>query len=409
MTDYSLFGATAGPAAATAYTGAYGAGCLFSVTSGGKWLRGYRWWVCGTGQQVTAGQKFALWQVNGPSNPPSLVPGSTVAAGILTAGAWNTVLLPSPIPLAPCGTASGYGAVYCAATAWPSGTGFPEVKNQFGGGGQPYSAGIVNGPLTGYSSISGSLPLQSQAPSTGAVTSWNKGQQPYMLAGDPTTACPATNDSDAFLGMDIVVTDVPPPGVQSYRGFPSMPLFVSPGVSAQTMAYTIGLQFSVSAACALTRIWHYSPPGSTILPSRCALWDVSSQSVVPGTDNQSPAWSGAAASGWVSCDYTASGVTLQAGKAYKVSVFTPDNVNPWFLAQDKFWGGVPGPFASGITNGPLTIAGNAAATPGQDSWIQSTTWGYPSVSTSPEFDGLDVEVTPLLASGTGLLMASGIV
>ena len=69
------------------------------------------------------------------------------------------------------------------------------------------------------------------------------------------------------------------------------------------------------------RIWFYSPPAVSppALPTRCAIWDVRTRLVVPGTDNSSPAWSGAAGSGWVACPYA--GVTLPAAD-YKVTVFT---------------------------------------------------------------------------------------
>lgn len=398
MTDYSLFGNTVpGPPSVVPYSGAYGAGVLFSVTSGGKWLKAYRWWVAASGQDTAAGQRFALWQVNSQGLPPKLVPGSVVTAGPLVPG-WNVIPLPSPLLLTP-GAQQAYGAVYCAVTAKTFTAGFPEAKNQFGAG-QPYAAGIASGPLTGYSSTGGSLPA-------GGGQAWGKPQQPYMLAADPTAAMPAVNDSDAFLGMDVLVTDTAP-GAQSYRGFPNSPLFVVQGVSAQASAYTIGLHFTLSRPCRLTRIWHYSPPGSTALPSRCAIWDGGTQAVVSGTDNQSPAWSGAAASGWVSCDYGASGAILQAGKEYIASVFTADGTSPWFLAQASFWGGSPGPFSAGIDQGPLTLLGNAAAHPGQDSWAQSPVWQWPGTSTNPEFDGLDVEVTSVASSGTGLLVSAGL-
>lgn len=400
MTDYSLFGsAVPGPPSVVSYTGPYGAGVLFSVTSGGKWLKAYRWWVASSGQDTAAGQKFALWQVNSQGLTPKLVAGSEVTAGALAPG-WNEIPLPSPLLLTP-GAQQAYGAVYCAVTGYTAARGFPEAKNQFGSG-DPLGAGVASGPLTGYSSTGGSLPA-------GGAQNWGKPQQPFMLSADPAAAMPTANDSDAFLGMDVLVSDTPPSGAQSWRGFPNSPLFVVQGVSAQAMAYTIGLHFMLSQPCALTRIWHYSPPGSTILPSRCAIWDESTQTVVAGTDRQSPAWSGPAASGWVSCDYTTSGVTLQPGKEYVASVFTSDNTSPWFLAEASFWGGDPGPFSDGIAQGPLTLLGNASAHPGQDSWAQSPVWQWPGTSTNPEFDGLDVEVTPVAASGTGLLMAAGII
>ena len=49
--------------------------------------------------------------------------------------------LATPVPLA-------IGATYIAATGFTGG--FPDTNNQFGGG-DPYSGGITNGPLTAYS------------------------------------------------------------------------------------------------------------------------------------------------------------------------------------------------------------------------------------------------------------------
>ena len=43
---YRLFPSTNGPSSAVAYGGAFLAGVLFQVTTGGTWLDGYWWWVC---------------------------------------------------------------------------------------------------------------------------------------------------------------------------------------------------------------------------------------------------------------------------------------------------------------------------------------------------------------------------
>jgi len=397
MTTTRLFPTTSGPASATPYSGPYVAGITFDVITGGQWFEGYWWWVCASGQDTAAGQKFALWQlISGSSG--SVVPGSVVTAGAFTPGQWNFVPVATPLLLAPC-AADSYGAVYLAATGKMITTGFPQITAQFGSG-DPYSAGIVNGPLVAPSSSGGSAPA-------GGAFGWTKPQMPFSVAGsDPSVIMPGTNDSDAFLGMDVQVSTVAPAGA-TYRAYPNMPAFVVPGSSAQASAYTLGLEFTLSQPCALTRIWHYSPSGSSVLPSRCGIWDVATQTEVAGTDNQSPSWSGAAGSGWVSCDYTLSGVVLAANTAYKVSTFTSNNSAAWFMACANWWGGSPGPFSSGVTQGPLTFPGNSGATPGQDSWNQGTTWTYPATSTNPEYDGVDVEVAPVVSS-PGLLMAAGI-
>lgn len=401
MTTYRLFPSTSGPAVGTAYAGNLIVGCVFGVTSGGKWLTGYWWWVPGTNGDTASGQKFALWQVTAVG-VGTLVPNSTVLAGALTAGAWNFVPLPAPLLLTPFATSGAftYGCAYVAATGKVFTSGFPETKSQFAAA-EPFAAGITNGPLFAFSSLTGSAPA-------GGSSGWSP-QMPFTIAAsDPAVALPGTNDTDANLWLDIEVSDTAPAN-PSYRCFPNEPVF-NTGTGGQNLAYTLGLEFSVTQACTLSKIWHYSPPGvATILPSRCGLWNVGTQTEVPGSDNSSPSWkntSGAAAAagdGWISCDYSAANVTLASGTNYKVSTFTSDNTSFWFMAQANFWGGSPGPFTSGITQGPLVIPGNASATPGQDSWNQGIAWTYPNTSTNPEFDGLDVEVIPVPAAApTGI-------
>lgn len=370
------------PATATAYTGPYVAGLVANTTGTAVlWLQGYWWWVPGTGGN-TAPQKFCLWQATS-STTGTIVPGSTVTSGTLTAGQFNFIALPTPVPLVPF-----FPYVPATGLTSTSPQGFPATQNQFGVA-QPYAGGYSNGPLT--------------AAANGASTSFNLPQSPFTIAGsDPAVNFPDSNDANDLLWLDIQVTDQVPAGA-TYRAFPSAPGGFSGG--AQNLAYTLGVEFHVTSPCKLLRIWHYSPATATILPSRCALWNVATQTEVAGTDNQAPAWSGAAGSGWVSCDYSAANVTLAAGTNYKVSTFTSNNTAVWFAASANFWGG-GGLWSGGITNGPLVIPGNAAATaPGQDSWNQGTTWTYPNTSTNPEFDGVDVEVQ-LVSSGAPLLMAT---
>ena len=144
--SFRLFPSTNGPATSVSYTGPFQAGILFQVTTGGTWLDGYWWWVSPTGQS-TAAQTFALWAVyNGGTG--TLVPNAVVTSGALIAGQWNYVPLPNPVLLAP-------GACYNACTGFNDS--FPTTNNQFGSG-DPYSAGIVNGPLSAFSDQSGTLP-----------------------------------------------------------------------------------------------------------------------------------------------------------------------------------------------------------------------------------------------------------
>jgi hypothetical protein len=398
MTVYRLMDGVAGrpgtgssgtqpPAAGTSFSGNYIAGLAFEVTSFGLWFQGYWWWVPATVSQTTTGQKFALWQVTG-TNAGTVIPNSSVTAGVLTANAWNYVPLATPLAL----TA---GVAYNAATGYVSTTGFPKTGAQFGTG-DPYSAGFANGPLTAYSSTSGS--------NTVGGASWLP-QQPFSTAGsDPAAIMPVLNDADDLLWIDIQVSDQAPAGA-TYRAFPDMPVASLAGGGPQSLAYTLGMEFSVSQACTLQKIWHYSAPTSTVLPTRCGIWVVGSQTELGGSDNSSPSWllpaggAASAAAGWVYCDYTSAGVTLAAGVNYKVATFTADNTDVWFGTTTNYWSSGPG--GSGITTGPLSLPNNAGASPGQSSWHQSATWTYPDTSSSPENDWIDVEVLPLPPPFTG--------
>ena len=154
-----------------------------AVTTGGCWLDGYWWWVCQSGQS-TAAQKFALWCLY-DAGSGSLVANSTVTSGTLTAGQWNYVPLPAPLPLA-------IGATYVAATGFTGS--FPDTNNQFGSG-DPYSGGIVSGPLTAYSDASGSNP-----------SPFKTAQAVFSVAGtDPTANMPIYGSSSSNFWMDVQV------------------------------------------------------------------------------------------------------------------------------------------------------------------------------------------------------------
>lgn len=365
---YRLFPTTAGPASAVSYTGPFEAGVVFAVTSGGCWLDGYWWWVCASGQS-TSPQKFALWQTyNGQQG--SVVPGSVVTSGTLIAGQWNFVPLATKLPLA-------IGATYVASTGFSNG--FPDTNNQFGSG-QPYGAGIVNGPLTAYSDASGSLP-----------SPFKTAQGVFSVASaDPTVSMPIYGSSSCNFWVDLQVDTSPPTGT-SYRLWPSYPTI--PGsLNSDTTGYTLATEFRLSQSCKLDNIWFFSASGAAALPTRCGIWSVGSQSVVAGTDNTSPSWSGAAGSGWVACSY--SGVTLPAGD-YRVASFYAGG-SKWYQTAIGYWtsGGTGG---SGITAGPLTAPGESAATsPGQSTYNKGS-WAYPSTyetSTPGENYWIDIEVTP---------------
>ena len=338
----------------------------FKVTTGGCWLDGYWWWVCNSGSPTSA-QKFALWQMYG-GGVGALVSGSVAMSGALTAGQWNYVPLAQPLPLA-------IGTQYVAATGFTGS--FPITSGQFGSGGL-YSAGITSGPLFAYSDGSGSAP----APYTAQGTFGTQGS-------DPSVSVPTGGSGSSNFWMDVQVDTNPAPGT-SYRLWPSYPN-ITGQPSNDAGQQTTGTEFKLSEPCTLDNIWFYSPPGVSVLPSRCAIWDVSTQTVVAGTDNTSPSWSGAAGSGWVACAY--SGVTLPAGD-YKTTIYYGGGSKFYMETVDYFSSGAG---VNGITAGPLTCPNTANATPPGNSTYQNGPFSYPDTFDG-EDDGenrwVDVEVTP---------------
>lgn len=401
MSTYRLFPSTDGPSSPVSYSGPFDAGVGFEVTGGGIWFEGYWWWVCPTGQP-TAAQTFALWQVYGGGSA-SIISAATVTSGVLTPGQWNYVPLPNPVMLSVGGGANfahadaGGTAYYIACTAFTGG--FPDTSGQYGSGGA-YAGGITNGPLTAFSGLSGSL----SAP-------FGTAQGTFSTSGSVTTGPPLDGSSSSNFWMDVQVSDTAPAGYSgTYRIWPNLP--VVPGsISNDAGQQTFGTEFWLSESCTLENIWFWSPAGATVLPSRCAVFSVATQTEVSGTDNSSPSWSGGAGSGWVSCSYSGSGVVLPAGK-YKTCVYTAGGAKNYQEDVDYFG---TGPGANNFVNGPITVpnVANAASCisgtgpdKGQpvtgNSTYQDGPWSYPDTFDSDdngETRWVDVEVS--VASGSG--------
>jgi hypothetical protein len=415
MTSYRLMDGVSGrpgvgssgtqpPASGFAFSGGNPEfGCHFKVTSG-AWLEGY-WWWCAASTQDTGAVKFILWQNNSNGNAqtgnfPVTVPGSAVTSGTLTAGAWNYTALPSPLALTP-------GTPYCAAVCYAASAGFPRTTDQFGAA-EPYAAGITNGPLFAFPS--------------GSALAWSMPQQSYAFPGtaDPASGMPTNNNQDNLFWIDIQVTDTPPPGA-TYRAFPNLPQ--SANGQAGSGVYTVATQFRLSQACSVAKLWHYSPAGSSQLPTECGVWRESDQTLAAGTHLSAPSWknsSGAAANpgdGWIYAVYT--GVTLPAGN-YRVSSFCANGGagggagNLWFSYSYGYWST---DFAQnfgqgGVTTGPLYVPDNASASaPGQSLYDQSGVFAYPATYNAgqdSENHWVDLEVTPV-APGSGLLAAASII
>jgi hypothetical protein len=365
---YRFFPSTNGPTAAEAYSGPFLAGLVFQATAGGTWLEGFWWWVA-SANAPTAPQKFALWAVYS-SDVGTVVPGTVVTSGALTAGQWNYIALPAPVALA-------QGACYTAATGLTGG--FPDTNNQWAAG-QPHSGGLVSGPLMAYSDSTGTNPAPFNMPQ-GAFS---------VASADPSKNLPSVGSNSANFWIDVQVTTSPPAGA-SYRLWPGYPTLPGQVYTDTSVAYTLGTDFKLSQPCALNKIWLYSPPGATVLPTQCGIWNTATQSVVSGTNNTSPTWSGAAGSGWVSCSY--SGATLPAGE-YRVGAYHAAGAE-WFQASTSYWGN-GGPAANGITAGPLSAPNTASTSPGQSPYFAGA-WGYPNqygAGSGGETFWLDVEVTP---------------
>lgn len=114
----------------------------------------------------------------------------------------------------------------------------------------------------------------------------------------------------------------------------------------------LGTAFTVTSGVSLTGIWQWSASGCTRLPGACAIWDSGTGLAIPGTENDSPSWSGAAGSGWIRCAYDGS-VTLSPGTSYVAATWNGAS------AGGEWYGITAGSWAGGITNGPLSCPDQA--------------------------------------------------
>ena len=391
---YRLFPSTNGPSSVVNDSGDFGAGILFEVTEGGMWFEGYWWWVANNGD--TAPQKFALWQMGDDNG--YLIDAATVTSGTLVAGQWNYVPLNTPVQLSIGGNDVGGNdctGAYIACTVWTMVNGFSITSNQFGSG-DPYSAGITQGPLFAFSDQSGSAPCK--AP----------GNHPQGLFGgsgnDPTNAPTTGGSNSANFWMDVQVSKTAPSGYNgSYRLWPNM----EPGgydASADTGAQTTGTCFSLSEPCVLDNVWFFSPHNAAALPASTQIWNSDTQTLVAST-NLSASWSGGVGSGWVANSYANANITLPAGN-YIATIYYGGGQTFYYEATGYFGTkevapDQPGVASNGFTNGPLSTPGtaNAPNPPGGNScyFTGGTVPTYPN--SWDDDDGgenrwVDVEVTP---------------
>ena len=352
MTTYRLFPSTNGPGSPVAFAGNFLCGVVFKVTQGGMFFTGYFHWVPTGGDTVA--RKFALWQIKGTGSGV-LVSGSVVTSGTLTVNTWNFVPLTTPIPLA-------IGTAYCAATGWVAVNGFPDsdttgagtgAVDSYGAGG--HSAGITQGPLFAFSD-------QPAAGTKGEPYGTPQGVFSAALGSDPSVNMPNQGSNSGNFWMDAQVSDATPAGYSgTYRLYPNKVDANSTTVQDSAVNYSVATEFHLSQSCALNKIWYYSPAGTAQLATSCRVWSIlgadAGNSIVTNT---SPAWSGAAGSGWISCSF--SNTVLPAG-SYKVSVFNGAGTPDGWSAKDastNYWGS-GGDGVNGITWGPLSAPGLSAA------------------------------------------------
>ncbi len=154
----------------------------------------------------------------------------------------------------------------------------------------------------------------------------------------------------------------------------------------------MGMQFTLSAPATLTGIWYYSGATATNLPVACAVYQMTGAgtgSIVSGSQDLAPAWSGAAASGWVKDPY-ASGPVLAASTVYKV-VILKDTSALVYSATANYWSSGPG--SAGLTSGIITAPNNAGGDGGQDCFNVGGSLAYPAGSFNATNYWMDVEVT----------------
>lgn len=355
------------PATATSNGADITNGLSFYVTEGGKWFEGYWYYCCASGQS-TSPAKFALWSTINSNSTGRVVPGSVVTSGTLTAGQWNYIPLPAPVQL-------GIWGVYVAAVGVPNGAGFPDTAGQFGSG-QPYAAGIANGPLVAFSD------LGAGNPSPGTF-----GQSATTAAGsDPAVNLPGGSAGHDNLWLDVQVTNTPPAGYGgSYRLWPNMADADFATAADASVNYVIGTEIIISQPVYVNAIWYYMPPGTAQFATSADIWRV--RDGVRVATQQAPVWcktgggkasftsgAGAGSAQWVYC--TLPGPVYLAPGDYYVTVYdgnaTPDG---WGAKRLYYWesGNTPGnthltaaPGISGITSGPLYAPPTPLASPIQD-------------------------------------------
>lgn len=156
--------------------------------------------------------------------------------------------------------------------------------------------------------------------------------------------------------------------------------------------YTLGMQFAVSRSVALTGIWFHSATGAAARPTECAIYNGDTATLVGGTDNASPSWSGAAGSGWIKVTYDGS-ITLTSGIHYVVVVLFNTTGSNWYSDTTNYW--TTGAGSGGLSNGPLSAPNSASALNGQAVFHAGGTLTFPTTTQTGDDFGVDVEVSDI--------------
>jgi Glycosyl hydrolase family 26 len=155
-------------------------------------------------------------------------------------------------------------------------------------------------------------------------------------------------------------------------------------------AGTNGIHFTVSSACNLSGVWHYSPSSSTQLPTSIGLYTTQA-SPATGTlvTSNTATWSGAVGSGWVFAPFT-SPPALVSGTNYMATQYRNDAVNEWFVYYTVTW-----PVTSGVLTAPQDVGAGQG-------WFDTGTPGsmtFPASQLAGDNFGMDVQVSSPAAFG----------
>jgi hypothetical protein len=363
VTTYTLFPSASGPGASTEIS-AIVLGKGFDVTSGGLYLQGCGIWRCDSNQPGSG--NYVIWQATGPEAGAE-IPSTLISASGEITGQFNYTDYAAAIPLS-------QGVPYYLQRGLAGY--FPDTANYFDSGGTA-PGGIVNGPLNGYSDNTGTN-----------ADPWGNPNGSFSTVGsDPTAAFASSGNNGYNPWLTPVITTIAP-GNATSRLWPTYPKPIGASINSQTIDYTLATQMAFSQAVTPQRLWFYSPPTAAVLPTKCLIYDISTTSIVSGSVNSSPSWSGTAGSGWVSCDYTTSGLNIAStGNTYAPAVYYTGG-SEWFVAQTDWWSG-GGPGSSGLTWNLITAPSGAG--------IYNVGDGFPATPGDGENYWVDLEVLPYTA------------